>query len=155
MSSRSYRGQSFGYEYSIPSSSDSGISESNKIPVFQRNRKAMHCLHFNKLSTESPEVVLEIELPGVQKENIAVKVEKRVLTIDAMRPIIYQPNPEKNYKLLREDKMEDVPKDVGNYHLSITLHHLIDENEICYKGFENGLLTITAPFEKCGVTYEL
>lgn len=134
---------------------DAGSQKLKNIPIFQRNRVASYRTHMWGISNELINIVYQIDLPGVQKENIEVLVNNGKLTINATRSIIYQPDPHKNFKLLTDDGIEKVSKEVGKFHVSIDLDHLINENKIFCRGLEDGVLTIVAPLGSYGESYNV
>lgn len=80
------------------------------------------------------EVVLDVELPGIDPEKVDVSVNNNVLTIRG----------EKEYKEKNYDRLE---RYYGSFSRSFTLPNNIDVEKIEAKG-NNGVLTITIPKEK-------
>ncbi|MDM8539190.1 Hsp20/alpha crystallin family protein [Desulfobacterales bacterium HSG17] len=78
-------------------------------------------------------VVLNIELPGLKKEDISVKIEERVLTIQGERKINSEKNNENYYRRERT---------YGNFKRSFSLSDdvLIDDVNA---DFNDGVLTLT------------
>ena len=88
-------------------------------------------------------VVVEIELPGVKKEDISIILEKETLLI--IRGIKHQPRQEEkeriNYHLFE--------REFGSFYKRINIDFPLDSNDICSK-LENGVLTIKIPQKKTG-----
>ncbi|MCD4722066.1 MAG: Hsp20/alpha crystallin family protein [Desulfobacula sp.] len=82
---------------------------------------------------EKDDVVLNIELPGVKKENISINIEDRVLTIKGERKF---ENKEKKDSYLRKERS------YGSFKRSFTLSDdvLIDEVNA---DFQDGVLKLT------------
>ncbi len=97
------------------------------------NNVASH-LPFANLAKRSDDVfVIEVDLPGVKKEDIDIKVEDDYLTVTAVRRF-------KNE--LKEDDYYLCESDYGLISRSFALSENIDRDSIQAK-FENGRLTIT------------
>jgi HSP20 family protein len=97
------------------------------------NNVASH-LPFANLAKKPDDVfVIEVDLPGVKKEDIDIKVEDDYLTVTAVRRF-------KNE--LKEDDYYLCESDFGLISRSFALSENIDRDSISAK-FENGRLTIT------------
>ncbi len=85
------------------------------------------------IMNEKNDVVLNIELPGVKKENISIKIEDRVLTIKGERNF---ENEEKKDNYLRKERT------YGSFKRSFSLSDdvLIDEVNA---DFQDGVLKLT------------
>ena len=85
---------------------------------------------------ETPDsVVVEVEVPGMKKDNIKITVEDNILRIQGEK------------KLEREDKDKNyyvVERSYGTFERAFRLPEYVDMEKIKAK-FENGILTITLP----------
>ena len=97
------------------------------------NNLASHLPFANLAKKSSDAFVIEVDLPGVKKEDIDIKVEDDYLTIAAVRKF-------KNE--LKEDDYYLCESDYGLISRSFALSENIDRDSIQAK-FENGRLTIT------------
>lgn len=94
----------------------------------------------NPLSTireEEGKVVLQLEVPGVKKEDINVSIEDDQLRIQAPRR---EERIENGTYILRE-------RNCGDYEKLFTIDNSIDRDNIDAK-MENGILTITLQFKE-------
>lgn len=88
-----------------------------------------------EIKEDKKNYLLRFDIPGVQKEQVKIEVDKGILTVSAER---------------REEKKSDDEKThsseifYGSYMRSLTLPNAIDEKKIDAK-FDNGVLTITIP----------
>jgi HSP20 family protein len=80
-------------------------------------------------------VVIVADLPGVNKEDVAVEVKDNVMTISGMR--VGDPQPETTNYFRRE-------RICGNFHRTFTLHALVEPEQIKAK-FKNGVLRVEIP----------
>ena len=97
------------------------------------NNLASHLPLANLAKRSSDTFVIEVDLPGVKKEDIDIKVEDDYLTVTAVRRF-------KNE--LKEDDYYLCESDYGLISRSFALSENIDRDSIQAK-FENGRLTIT------------
>ncbi|WP_297432009.1 Hsp20/alpha crystallin family protein [Sulfurimonas sp.] len=97
------------------------------------NNLASHLPFANLAKKSSDTFVIEVDLPGVKKEDIDIKVEDDYLTVTAVRKF-------KNE--LKEDDYYLCESDYGLISRSFALSDNIDRDSIGAK-FENGRLTIT------------
>ncbi|WP_297482484.1 Hsp20/alpha crystallin family protein [Sulfurimonas sp.] len=97
------------------------------------NNLASHLPFANLAKKSSDTFVIEVDLPGVKKEDIDIKVEDDYLTVTALRKF-------KNE--LKEDDYYLCESDYGLISRSFALSENIDRDSIGAK-FENGRLTIT------------
>ncbi len=97
------------------------------------NNLASHLPFANLAKKSSDTFVIEVDLPGVRKEDIDIKVEDDYLTVTAVRKF-------KNE--LKEDDYYLCESDYGLISRSFALSDNIDRDSIGAK-FENGRLTIT------------
>ncbi len=82
---------------------------------------------------EKDRIVLNMDLPGVKKEDIHLKVENRVLTIEAQRRAEEKKEEERYYQLERR---------YGKFSRAFTLSEKVSAEEVDAK-YEDGVLTIT------------
>ncbi|MBP5604151.1 MAG: Hsp20/alpha crystallin family protein [Ruminiclostridium sp.] len=80
---------------------------------------------------------LEVDLPGVKKEDVKIKLDSGYLTISASTSK-NNDEKDKNGKYIRRERFS------GNYSRSFYVGDDITENDIKAK-FENGLLTLDVP----------
>jgi HSP20 family protein len=80
-------------------------------------------------------VVIVADLPGVNKEDVAVEVKDNVMTISGER--VGDPDPETTTYYRRE-------RICGNFHRTFTLHAMVEPEQIKAK-FKNGVLTVEIP----------
>ena len=78
---------------------------------------------------------LSFDLPGINKEDIKINYENRVLTVSGIREREHKGKDEKNHSRFLE-------KFYGSFHRSLTLPVSIDEEEITAH-FSNGVLELT------------
>jgi len=97
------------------------------------NNLASHMPFANLAKKSNDTFVIEVDLPGVKKEDIDIKVEDDYLTVTAVRKF-------KNE--LKEDDYYLCESDFGLISRSFALSENIDRDSINAK-FENGRLTIT------------
>jgi len=97
------------------------------------NNLASHLPLANLAKKSNDSFVIEVDLPGVKKEDIDIKVEDDYLTVTAVRKF-------KNE--LKEDDYYLCESDYGVISRSFALSDNIDRDTINAK-FENGRLTIT------------
>ena len=97
------------------------------------NNLASHLPFANLAKKSSDTFVIEVDLPGVKKEDIDIKVEDDYLTVTAVRKF-------KNE--LKEDDYYLCESDYGLISRSFALSENIDRDSIGAK-FENGRLAIT------------
>ena len=97
------------------------------------NNLASHMPFANLAKKSNDTFVIEVDLPGVKKEDIDIKVEDDYLTVTAVRKF-------KNE--LKEDDYYLCESDFGLISRSFALSENIDRDSISAK-FENGRLVIT------------
>jgi len=81
------------------------------------------------------EIVLSIEIPGVNKDNIKVTVENNILTVSGER------------KQEREEKKENyhrIERAYGSFSRSFSLPNTVDSNNI-KASYKNGVLELVLP----------
>jgi len=78
---------------------------------------------------------VKVDLPGVEKSETKVKVEKNILTIDAKS--------EKS-EVKKDDKIIKKERFIGEFHRSLTLPDDADGDKLTTK-YEDGVLTIKIP----------
>ncbi|GMV96591.1 MAG: Hsp20/alpha crystallin family protein [Phycisphaerae bacterium] len=85
------------------------------------------------LAESDDEVMVRVELPGVEPGDLEVKVAGNTLTISGEK------------KMEKEDKRRDyhyVERRFGSFHRSIDLPGCVDPDKV-EAGFKNGVLTVT------------
>jgi HSP20 family protein len=80
-------------------------------------------------------VVLVADLPGVNKEDVAVEVKDNVMTITGVR--VSDPDPETTHYYRRE-------RICGNFQRTFTLHAMVEPEQIKAR-FKNGVLAVEIP----------
>ena len=85
--------------------------------------------------TDSHEVVVRAELPGMTREDIQLTVERNVLTISGERR--YTPE-------IRRDQFHRLERLSGPFSRSFTLPPTLDSAKIA-AAYEDGVLTVTLP----------
>jgi HSP20 family protein len=85
---------------------------------------------------DEKKIFLEMELPGIEKENIKIKFEKNILTISGEKKKHSEKSEDKNI-FINERRF-------GKFERSFTLSDAVDSNNIEAK-FENGVLYILIP----------
>lgn len=91
----------------------------------------------SKISEEEGKVVLQLEVPGVKKEDVNVSIDDDQLKIYASRK---EESAEDGTYLLRE-------RNCGDYEKVFTIDETIDREHIDAK-MNNGILTITLQFKE-------
>lgn len=81
------------------------------------------------------EIVIEVELPEVNADDLSVDVEGNVLTIKGEKPPSREAKPEQYHLFERS---------YGPFSRSFTLPHPLDPEEI-KGGYKNGILTLRVP----------
>ena len=78
---------------------------------------------------------IEVELPGVKKENVDIKVDGNVLTISGERNVREE---------VKDEDYHRVESRYGLFSRSFTLPEKVDISKI-QAGFENGILEVSIP----------
>ena len=84
------------------------------------------------------EIVLKAELPGLQREDIDLRVENSTLTITGQK---------KMDKDVKEEQYHRVERVYGNFTRTFTLPSTVDAGKIGAE-FKNGVLTVTLPLRE-------
>lgn len=109
----------------------------------------------------SPEGVrLEVELPGVAKEDVKIELKDNKLTVagsrfgDDMAPSPPEREEEaysaEEHEKVETEKENSVPKRAVEtmYELKIRLGTKVDENAVKAESYSNGILVVSIPFKK-------
>jgi HSP20 family protein len=107
------------------------------MELTKENREQRCVSPLSKISEEEGKVVLQLEVPGVKKEDVNVSIEDDQLRIYAPRKV---ESSENGTYLLRE-------RNCGDYEKLFTIDNTIDRDNIDAK-MENGVLTITLQFKE-------
>ncbi len=78
---------------------------------------------------------IEVELPGVKKENVDIKVDGNVLTISGERNV---------REAVKDEDYHRIESRYGLFSRSFTLPEKVDISKI-QAGFENGILEVSIP----------
>ncbi len=81
-------------------------------------------------------VVLQMDLPGVTKEDVAIEIKNNLLTIHGQRPFHSEVRPELYYQRERT---------CGTFQRSFSLHAATEPDQI-NASFKNGVLTVKIPY---------
>lgn len=93
--------------------------------------------HATDIIDAGDRVLLEIELPGYQKENIDVSLQSKYLTITAKPVTPIEGEAEVETKYLRRERR------LGEFSCTYTVKNI--EEEAIEVAYENGVLTVTLP----------
>ena len=85
------------------------------------------------ISENKNEILVEAEMPGLQKENIKLTLEDNILTIEGKK---------EKANLDKDDKVHRTERIFGSFKRSFTLPVDVDPEKVNAK-FENGVLKIT------------
>lgn len=80
-------------------------------------------------------VVITMDLPGVNKEDVAIEVKNNLLTIHGLRPVQTE---------IREERYYRRERTCGTFLRSFSLHSNISPDKI-KASFKNGVLTVQIP----------
>jgi HSP20 family protein len=83
-------------------------------------------------------LVLSAEVPGIEENDIEIKIENNTLTLHGER---------KFEKETKEENFHRIERAYGSFHRSFTLPNYIDQDKIKAE-HENGVLKITMPKKK-------
>jgi HSP20 family protein len=81
------------------------------------------------------EIAIHVELPGVEKENLSLKVENNILTLSGEK---------KHETSEKNDKYHRVERSYGRFSRSIRLPEGVDPSSI-NANYNNGVLAVTVP----------
>jgi HSP20 family protein len=90
-----------------------------------------------RVRTNAESYTVQVELPGVKKENVSVNLESDVLSVRGTRST----TPPADWKPLYRE-LSDV-----NYHLRLKLNVPVEDSKMSAK-LENGILTLTLPVKE-------
>jgi HSP20 family protein len=88
--------------------------------------------------TDKHELVLKAELPDVNREDIALRVENNTLTISGEKKMSNE---------VREEQYHRVERAYGSFSRSFTLPPTVDANSIS-ADFKNGVLSVKLPYRE-------
>ena len=81
------------------------------------------------------ELVVDVELPGIDKKDIKIGVENRVLSVSGERAFSDE---------VKEENCHRIERSYGNFYRSFTLPTTVDSEKI-EAGYENGILRVRLP----------
>jgi HSP20 family protein len=88
--------------------------------------------------TESHDLVLKAELPGMRREDIEVTVENSTLVLKG----------NKNFDSeVKEENYRRIERAYGTFHRSFTLPSTVDSSKVS-ADYKNGVLTVKLPFRE-------
>jgi HSP20 family protein len=114
------------------------------FPVWQRMKGEEWVPTFNFYEEEG-NYKLEAEIPGVNKEDISVTIDKNVVTVSGKKESKVEEK-KANYFLLESS--------YGSFSRSLRLPGEIDEGKV-QANFQNGVLRLTMPQKKAGETKQI
>jgi HSP20 family protein len=88
--------------------------------------------------TANHDLVIKVELPDVNREDVGVTVENNVLTLRGEKKLPAD---------VREDQFRRVERDYGSFSRSFTLPNTVDSAKVSAE-YKNGVLTIRLPFRE-------
>jgi HSP20 family protein len=88
--------------------------------------------------TANHDLVIKVELPDVNREDVGVTVENNVLTLRGEKKLPAD---------VREDQFRRVERDYGSFSRSFTLPNTVDSAKVS-ADYKNGVLTIRLPFRE-------
>jgi HSP20 family protein len=88
--------------------------------------------------TDSHDLVLKVELPGMTREDIEVTVENSTLVLKGQKKFDHE---------VKEDQYRRVERAYGQFHRSFTLPSTVDTSKVS-ADFKNGILTVKLPFRE-------
>jgi len=88
--------------------------------------------------TDSHDLVVRAELPGMDREDIEVTVENSTLVLKGQKKF----DPE-----VKEENYRRIERSYGTFQRSFTLPNTVDTSKVS-ADFRNGLLTVTLPFRE-------
>lgn len=81
------------------------------------------------------EILLDVELPGIEKNEVKVEIKDKVLTISGER---------RHEKKVKENGYRSIERRYGKFERSFGLGETVDPEKISAT-FKNGIMTITLP----------
>ena len=88
--------------------------------------------------TESHDLVVRAELPGMTREDIEVSVENSTLVLKGEKKFDAE---------VKEEHYRRVERTYGAFHRSFTLPNTVDTNKVS-ADYKNGVLTVKLPFKE-------
>lgn len=88
--------------------------------------------------TESHDLVLKVELPGMNREDIEVTVENSTLVLKGTKKFEGE---------AKEENCRRIERSYGTFHRSFTLPNTVDATKVSAE-FKNGVLTVKLPFRQ-------
>ena len=88
--------------------------------------------------TANHDLVIKVELPDVNREDVGVTVENNVLTLRGEKKLPAD---------VREDQFRRVERDYGSFSRSFTLPNTVDSAKVS-ADYKNGVLTVKLPFRE-------
>ena len=88
--------------------------------------------------TESHDLVLKAELPGMSREDIEVSVENSTLVLKGTKKFEAD---------VKEEQYRRIERSYGTFHRSFTLPNTVDATKVTAE-FKNGVLAVKLPFRE-------
>ena len=88
--------------------------------------------------TESHDLVLKAELPGMNREDIEVSVENSTLVLKGTKKFEAD---------VKEEQYRRIERSYGTFHRSFTLPNTVDATKVTAE-FKNGVLAVKLPFRE-------
>ena len=88
--------------------------------------------------TESHDLVLKAELPGMTREEIEVTVENGTLVLKGQKTFDAD---------VKEEHYRRIERSYGQFHRSFTLPNTVDTSKVA-ADYKNGILTVKLPFRE-------
>jgi HSP20 family protein len=103
-------------------------------PTVQRTDDSVWAPRVDVHETEN-EVILDVELPGLDKKDVKVEVKEGVLTVSGER---------RNERKVKEDGYRSVERHYGRFERSFGLGDTVDADKIS-AAYKDGVMTVTLP----------
>ncbi len=103
-------------------------------PAVQRAADTVWAPRVDVHETEN-EVILDVEIPGIDKKDVKVEVKDGYLTISGER---------KNERKVKEEGYRSVERNYGRFERSFGLGETVDPEKIT-AAYQNGVMTVTLP----------
>jgi HSP20 family protein len=88
--------------------------------------------------TETHDLVLKAELPGMNREDIEVSVENSTLVLKGTKKFDSD---------VKEEQYRRIERSYGTFHRSFTLPNTVDASKVSAE-YKNGVLTVKLPFRE-------
>lgn len=88
--------------------------------------------------TDSHDLVVRAELPGLNRDDIEVTVENGTLILKGEKTFDAE---------IKEEQYRRIERSYGSFHRSFTLPNTVDTNKVS-ADFKNGVLTVKLPFRE-------